>query len=48
MANLSFRGQLYQALRGRQFQIIHLHHYLHVGIDLAFALKRWFPAKLSS
>ena len=45
--NLSHGGQLHQALVGRRFQIIHLHHYLHVGIDLVLALKRWFPqAKL--
>jgi len=45
--NLSETGQLRQALTGRQFQIIHLHHYLHVGLDLVLALKRWFPqAKL--
>ena len=45
--NLSSGGQLHQALAGRCFQIIHLHHYLHVGIDLVLALKRWFPkAKL--
>ena len=45
--NLSEIGQLRQALMGRQFQVIHLHHYLHVGIDLVLALKRWFPkAKL--
>ena len=41
--NLSYGGQLYQALEGRSFKIIHLHHYLHVGIDLVLALKRWFP-----
>ncbi|QNI95461.1 glycosyl transferases group 1 family protein [Synechococcus sp. A15-127] len=45
--NLCHGGQLHQALAGRCFQIIHLHHYLHVGIDLVLALKRWFPkAKL--
>ena len=45
--NLSKGSQLHQALAGRCFQIIHLHHYLHVGIDLVLALKRWFPqAKL--
>ena len=45
--NLSCGGQLHQALEERHFQIIHLHHYLHVGIDLVLALKRWFPqAKL--
>ena len=45
--DLSEGSQLHQALIGRRFQIIHLHHYLHVGIDLVFALKRWFPqAKL--
>ena len=41
--NLSCGGQLHQALAGRCFQIIHLHHYLHVGIDLVLAFKRWFP-----
>ncbi|QNI50211.1 glycosyl transferases group 1 family protein [Synechococcus sp. RS9915] len=41
--NLSCGGQLHQALARRRFQIIHLHHYLHVGIDLVLALKRWFP-----
>ena len=45
--NLSCGGQLYQALAQRHFRIIHLHHYLHVGLDLVLALKRWFPqAKL--
>ena len=45
--NLSSGGQLHQAMAGRRFKIIHLHHYLHVGIDLVLALKRWFPeAKL--
>ena len=44
---LSDDAQLHQALMGRRFNIIHLHHYLHVGIDLVLALKRWFPqAKL--
>ncbi len=45
--NLSEDSQLHQALAGRNFRLIHLHHYLHVGIDLVFGLKRWFPqAKL--
>ncbi len=45
--NLSEGGQLHQALEGKKFRLIHLHHYLHVGIDLIFGLKRWFPqAKL--
>jgi len=37
-------GQLYQALASFQPDLIHLHHYLHVGIDLVHALRRWFPA----
>jgi len=37
-------GQLHQALASFQPDLIHLHHYLHVGIDLVHALRRWFPA----
>ena len=44
--NLSCGGQLHQALLGRHFKIIHFHHYLHVGIDLVLALKRWFPRSI--
>jgi glycosyltransferase involved in cell wall biosynthesis len=40
-------SQLHEALRHRDFRLIHLHHYLHVGLDLVQALRRWFPqAKL--
>ena len=41
--NLTNGGQLHQAMVQHCFQIIHLHHYLHVGIDLVVALRRWFP-----
>lgn len=34
---------LHQALIGMAPRLIHLHHYLHVGLDLLLALKRWFP-----
>jgi len=45
--SLTVSGQLHQAMAVRNFRLIHLHHYLHVGIDLVLALKRWFPqAKL--
>ena len=36
-------GALHQALIGLAPRLIHLHHYLHVGLDLLPALKRWFP-----
>jgi glycosyltransferase involved in cell wall biosynthesis len=36
-------GQLYQALASFQPDLIHLHHYLHVGIDLFHALHHWYP-----
>ncbi|CRY91209.1 glycosyl transferases group 1 family protein [Synechococcus sp. WH 8103] len=41
--NLQVGGALHQALAGLQPEIVHLHHYVHVGIDLIHALKRWFP-----
>jgi len=41
--NLQTGGPLHQALVDLQPDLIHLHHYLHVGIDLVFALRRWFP-----
>ena len=34
---------LHRALIGLAPRLIHLHHYLHVGVDLLPALKRWFP-----
>lgn len=43
VVSLARGGQLHRALAGRDFRLIHLHHYLHVGIDLVLALKRWFP-----
>ena len=41
--NLSADGMLFAAIREKDFKLIHIHHYLHVGIDLIYALKRWFP-----
>jgi glycosyltransferase involved in cell wall biosynthesis len=41
--SLRCTGQLHQALASFQPDLIHLHHYLHVGIDLVHALRRWFP-----
>jgi len=41
--NLNRNGQLHAALAQHNFALIHLHHYLHVGLDLVFALRRWFP-----
>lgn len=41
--NLQSGGQLHQALASLRPDLIHFHHYLHVGIDLLFALRRWFP-----
>ena len=36
-------GRCTRLWRGLQPEIVHLHHYVHVGIDLIHALKRWFP-----
>ena len=41
--DLSGWGQLHRAIDDRDFSFIHLNHYLHVGLDLVVALKRWFP-----
>jgi glycosyltransferase involved in cell wall biosynthesis len=41
--NLSVGSPLHQAVDFFQPDLIHLHHYLHVGIDLVLALKCWFP-----
>ena len=41
--NLQRGGMLHQALAGLNPDIVHLHHYVHVGIDLVHALRRWFP-----
>ena len=40
--NLSTNGALFATIGSSL--LIHIHHYLHVGIDLIYALKRWFPA----
>ncbi len=41
--NLQDGAALHQALAGLKPEIVHLHHYVHVGIDLVHALRRWFP-----
>ena len=37
-------GAVYEALRSIPFQLIHAHHYVHIGLDLLIALKSWFPS----
>ena len=37
-------GAVYQALSTTRFQLIHAHHYVHIGLDLLIALKTWFPS----
>ena len=37
-------GAVYEALRSSPFQLIHAHHYVHLGLDLLIALKSWFPS----
>jgi glycosyltransferase involved in cell wall biosynthesis len=44
--NLSVGGPLHQAMESYQPDLIHMHHYLHVGIDLVLTLKCWFPQAL--
>ena len=41
--NLQEGGALHQALAALKPDVVHLHHYVHVGIDLVHALRRWFP-----
>jgi glycosyltransferase involved in cell wall biosynthesis len=36
-------GFLFQALSDLNPTVIHFHHYVHIGMDLLHALKRWFP-----
>jgi len=36
-------GFLYHALKDLHPTVIHIHHYVHIGLDLVHALKRWFP-----
>ena len=32
----------YSILKDLNPAIIHIHHYVHIGLDLLHALKRWF------
>ena len=41
--NLGVNSSLHQALRYLEPNLIHMHHYLHLGVDLIHALKLWFP-----
>lgn len=36
-------GFLYSVLKSLSPSVIHFHHYVHIGLDLLHALKRWFP-----
>ena len=42
--NLGKHGFLRQALSELDPKVIHIHHYVHIGLDLLYALKRWFPS----
>lgn len=42
--NLGKHGFLKQALSDLDPKVIHIHHYVHIGLDLLYALKRWFPS----
>ena len=37
-------GFLYSILKDLKPTIIYIHHYVHIGLDLLHALRRWFPA----
>jgi glycosyltransferase involved in cell wall biosynthesis len=37
-------GVVFNALKTYPFQLIHAHHYVHIGIDLLIAIKTWFPS----
>ena len=39
----STHGFLYHSLKNLNPSVIHIHHYIHIGMDLLHALKRWFP-----
>jgi len=41
--NLGVYSSLHQSLQYLEPNLIHMHHYLHVGVDLIHALKGWFP-----
>ena len=36
-------GFLYSVLKDLNPNVIHIHHFVHIGLDLLHALKRWFP-----
>ena len=36
-------GALYQAIKNLNPSVVHIHHYVHIGLDLLHALKSWFP-----
>ena len=36
-------GFLYSVLKDLNPNVIHIHHYVHIGLDLLHALKCWFP-----
>ncbi|HCD32638.1 MAG TPA: hypothetical protein DER01_09530 [Phycisphaerales bacterium] len=36
-------GFLYSILKDLNPNVIHVHHYVHIGLDLLHALMRWFP-----
>ena len=42
--DLAANADLAQAVIGFAPDVIHVHHYMHLGIDLIHALKQWCPA----
>lgn len=42
--DLSCSSDLAHAVRDFGPDVIHFHHYIHLGIDLIFALRQWCPA----
>ena len=36
-------GALHQAIKNLNPSVVHIHHYVHIGLDLLHALKSWFP-----
>lgn len=43
-ADLSDSGELAQLIRQWQPDVVHLHHFIHVGLDLIIALRHWLPS----
>ena len=41
--HLGFAGDLACAVRAYSPDVIHLHHFVHLGVDLIHALRRWCP-----